>query len=57
MEIKYKLKDKVRIKEIDRAGVITAILIDLAGTMYNVRYFDNAQANSVYFYDFEIEPR
>jgi hypothetical protein len=53
--IQFFLKQKVRIKELDRSGIINGIFIGLNGIEYRVRYFDNCDSKEVYFYDFELE--
>ena len=47
--------DKVKIKELNRTGRIISILITCGHIRYEVRYIDNARAESVYFFKDEIE--
>ena len=45
---------KVRIKELERNGIVRAVFIGDTGVQYKVRYFDNAESNEVYFYPDEL---
>lgn len=53
--ITFPLKQKVYITELEKSGMVMAIYISETGTQYSVRYFDNCEARTVYFYDNEIE--
>lgn len=50
-----KIHDKVKIVPLERNGKITAILENETGIKYFVRYFDNAEVKSEYFYQDELE--
>lgn len=50
----FKLGQKVKIIELGRVGRVLSIYIDSKGTQYHVRYFDNAEARTVYFYGDEL---
>jgi hypothetical protein len=54
-EVKFDLKQKVRITELERNGIVNGIFIGLNGIEYKVRYFDNCESKEVYFYEFELE--
>lgn len=54
MKLSFNLQDKVEILELNRKGVIKAIYITTTGVQYEVRYFDEGQARTVYFYEEEI---
>lgn len=53
--IEFSLRERVRIKELNREGTINGIFIGNTGTEYRVRYFDNADLKEVYFTGEEIE--
>lgn len=55
VELRFSLNQRVYIKELSRTGIINGIFIGFQGIEYRVRYFDNAEAKEVYFYDFELE--
>lgn len=50
----FRLRDKVKIPELEKTGRIVAIFITEKGVRYEVRYFDNAAAKEVYFYEDEL---
>ena len=52
---KFQLGDRVRIVELKTAGRVMAQFCDGLGTQYNVRYFWNGEAKTVYFYEEELE--
>jgi hypothetical protein len=54
INIEFELGDQVSIKELNRKGKILSIWINKTGTLYEVRYFDNAEAKTVYFYADEL---
>ena len=54
MHFQYDLKDDVYIIHLQVSGKIVSILVTETGIKYEVRYFDNAKVQSVYFYDDEI---
>ncbi len=53
--LKYWLGQIVTITELKCKGRIKSIWITETGAQYQVRYFDNAEAKTVYFYGDEIE--
>jgi len=48
------LSKEIFIPELSQSGVITSIFIGDSGVQYNVRYFLNGDAKTVYMYDHEI---
>ncbi len=54
-EIKFNLLDKVNITELKRKGIVIGILINHYGVRYDVRYFDHAKVQEVYFFSNELE--
>lgn len=50
------IRDMVKILELKCTGHILGIYRDSAGTQYNVRYFYNGEAKTVYFFEDEIVP-
>ena len=53
--LQFSLKQRVRVKDINRTGVVTGITIDGEGLTYRVVYWDNSQRRSEWLFDFEIE--
>jgi hypothetical protein len=53
--LKFKLKDKVIIVELNTPGMVRRIQIEESGTLYEVRYFSNGEAHGVWFYEEELE--
>ena len=49
-----KLHDRVLISELETLGVVIGIYISETGTQYQVRYFYNGDAKTVYFYENEL---
>lgn len=54
-KIEHYIGDKITIIELERPGIILAIYITETGTQYQVRYFYDGVAKTVYFYGFEID--
>lgn len=52
--MKYKLGDTVMITELSLSGRVKRIQIEESGIIYEVRYFWNAEAKSVWFYEDEL---
>lgn len=52
---KFSLHQIIIITELERSGIVKAILINDHGVNYEVRYFYNGEAKSVYFYEHELE--
>jgi len=52
--IVFDLHDKVEITPLNLEGRVIAIYISEDGVQYHVRYFDNAEARTVYFYADEL---
>lgn len=50
----YKLKQRVRLIDIDRTGLIEAILTDSDGVSYRVRYWDQCERKVVWVWPDEI---
>jgi|WetSurMetagenome_2_1015567.scaffolds.fasta_scaffold440997_2 hypothetical protein len=55
LQCEYALNDKVRILPIERVGRVVAIWWGDVGTQFQVRYFDNASPQIVYFFPDELE--
>jgi hypothetical protein len=53
-DIQFDIGEKVNIGELERDGRIVAIYITTRGVTYEIRYFDNAEVKSVYFYADEL---
>jgi hypothetical protein len=53
--IHYAVTERVKIKELDRPGVVIGVFMDGSKIQYRVRYFYQGEAKEVYFYDWEIE--
>ena len=51
----FDLKDKVRIKELNRPGIITGLLLESEGEFYRVCYWDSYSRKSEWMYSFELE--
>ena len=57
MDLEYKLKDQILIKELQRPGVVQAVILDSLGLQYQIRYWDNSSRECVWLFGDEIEPR
>ena len=55
MDDKFKILQKVKIIPLDRIGKIVSMWIRQSDVQYEVRYFDNAETKSIYFYADELE--
>lgn len=55
MILAFAITEKVRIKELNRPGIVIAVYYDRSAITYKVRYFDDAAAEEVYFYAEELE--
>ena len=55
IETKFDRKQKVKIKPLGVEGRVLSIWQTESGLQYQVRYFDNAKAESVYFFEDELE--
>lgn len=51
----FSLHDRVRIAELDRSGRIIAILQDMEGYAYKVRYFINGDPRTEFFFADELK--
>jgi len=51
---KFKLLDRVKIKELDVIGTVRQCLIVYTGIQYEVRYFHSGKAETVWFYEDEL---
>ena len=54
---RFKIGQQVYIRELQRNGRVLGSFLDRQGYSYQVRYFDNAQARTEYFYPDELEPK
>ncbi|TDI96998.1 MAG: hypothetical protein E2O29_01825 [Deltaproteobacteria bacterium] len=54
MDFKFKMGDTVVIDEIERPGRIVSIWIQHIGMQYEVRYFLDGEAKSVFMFDNEL---
>lgn len=54
LPLRFLIHERVQILELDRKGIVTSIHHTCAGTRYEVRYFDNAEAREVYFLESEL---
>ena len=54
MHLEYELHKKVKIDALNRPGVIVGIYIGDLGVQYQVRYFDNAEPRTLYFFPWEL---
>jgi hypothetical protein len=54
VEVKFPIGQPVNIPELDRPGVVIGIHIGDDGITYNVRYFFDGEALTVYFYVWEL---
>jgi hypothetical protein len=55
--MKFKLKDRVYIIELDMTGIVRRIQLEESGTLYEVRYFSNGEAHGVWFYEDELRDK
>ena len=55
MGFDFEIGQKVTIVELERTGLVISIWINKAGVQYEVRYFDKAEAKTVYFYPSELK--
>lgn len=51
---KYKLKQTVVINELKMTGTVRQLLECYSGVQYEVRYFHNGEAKTVWFYEDEL---
>lgn len=56
LEVRYVIEDRVRIKELEIEGRVLTIWAVPQGIKYEVRYFHNGDAKTVYFFEDELEP-
>jgi hypothetical protein len=54
IRIAFTLGQKIKITELKCSGFISSIWFTEAGLKYEVRYFLNGEAKSVYFYEREL---
>lgn len=54
LSTKFSIGDSVMISQLSVKGRVLALYITETGTQYSVRYFDNAKAEIVYFYENEL---
>lgn len=55
MTLKFELGDRVKIVELKCSGRVVGIFVGDSGAQFNVRYFYNGEAKTVYFYTDELE--
>ncbi len=53
----FDLNDRVLVKEIQRPGVIEAVMIDFLGVQYRVVYWDNSDRKNTWLKADELEKR
>lgn len=53
----FVVMQRVGIRELKMDGIILALFLNEAGWQYNVRYFWNGEAKTVYFFDWELDSR
>lgn len=54
LETQFDVKQTVWIKPLGCCGVVLSIYLGDQGLQYNVRYFHNGDAKTVYFYEDEL---
>lgn len=54
---KFRMKELVFMKDLDRTGIVKSILIYDHGLHYEVRYFHNGYVKAVYLYEDELEKK
>lgn len=52
--LRYEIGERVQIIPLERTGRVMTIWFTKHGVQYEVRYFDNAKTESVYFYEDEL---
>ena len=55
INLEFNIRDKVKIIELNVKGRVISIWITEQGIKYEVRYFDEEKAKTVYFYSDELE--
>ena len=55
IKTKFGLEQKVKIIELECLGIIIGIFYGRNGVEYNIRYFYNGEAKTVYFYENELK--
>lgn len=55
MDLKFVLKDRVKIKELAWAGTVISIWVVERGTQYEVRYTNNSKFEKELFWEHELE--
>lgn len=54
-EAEFDLREKVMITEINRVGIVKAIIVDSLGLQYQVHYWDNSNRDSVWMFGEELK--
>lgn len=54
-QFKFDIKQKVLIEEINVKGRVIALYVTQEGVEYKVRYFDNAEGKTHYFFEDELK--
>jgi hypothetical protein len=53
----FVVHQRVGIRELKMDGIVLALFLDGGGWQYQVRYFWNGEAKTVYFFGWEIDSR
>jgi hypothetical protein len=53
----FDLNSKVIINEVQRPGVVEALMIDFLGPQYRIAYWDNSDRKTVWLQASELSPR
>lgn len=57
LELKYWLKDKVSVPELNCGGTVVGVCAEDAGTTYRVRWFKDGEPHAAYLYEEELAER
>ena len=55
--MKFTIGARVRIPELEKDGTVISTHTYSSGNQYSVRYFDNAEAREVLFFESELEEK
>lgn len=53
-DFKFSMHDKVKITDLNIRGRVIALYLSEGGKQYRVRYFDDAEPRTEYFYEDEL---
>lgn len=56
-QFKFDLNSKVMIREIQRPGVVEALMIDFLGPQYRIAYWDNSERKTAWLHADELDYR